>query len=274
MNPANPLQKFFRQPKIYVTLPSKGLFYEPGAFIGDYNNVPVFAMTGMDEIVYKTPDALYSGEATAKVIESCCPFVKNAKVMPSIDIDALIIAIRIATFGDKLSVSQKCTACETENDYDIDLKGMLDYFNNLKFINTVVINDSLTIKIRPLQYDEMSYFSIENFKLQKTLYQTVEMADAEKQKQLDQIYKDLSELQLQLFLTAVEQVQTPDGNVDNKEFIEDWLRNTDRDSYNSIKLKLEQNKETWSMPKQQIKCAACGHEDHVNVTLDQSNFFV
>ena len=134
MNPANPLQKFFRQPKIYVTLPSKGLFYEPGAFIGDYNNVPVFAMTGMDEIVYKTPDALYSGEATAKVIESCCPFVKNAKVMPSIDIDALIIAIRIATFGDKLSVSQKCTACETENDYDIDLKGMLDYFNNLKFI--------------------------------------------------------------------------------------------------------------------------------------------
>ena len=274
MNPANPLQKFFRQPKIYVTLPSKGLFYEPGAFIGDYNNVPVFAMTGMDEIVYKTPDALYSGEATAKVIESCCPFVKNAKVMPSIDIDALIIAIRIATFGDKLSVSQKCTACETENDYDIDLKGMLDYFNNLKFINTVVINDSLTIKIRPLQYDEMSYFSIENFKLQKTLYQTVEMADAEKQKQLDQIYKDLSELQLQLFLTAVEQVQTPDGNVDNKEFIEDWLRNTDRDSYNSIKLKLEQNKETWSMPKQQIKCAACGYEDHVNVTLDQSNFFV
>ncbi len=169
MNPANPLQKFFRQPKIYVTLPSKGLFYEPGAFIGDYNNVPVFAMTGMDEIVYKTPDALYSGEATAKVIESCCPFVKNAKVMPSIDIDALIIAIRIATFGDKLSVSQKCTACETENDYDIDLKGMLDYFNNLKFINTVVINDSLTIKIRPLQYDEMSYFSIENFKLQKDL---------------------------------------------------------------------------------------------------------
>ena len=138
MNPANPLQKFFRQPKIYVSLPSKGLFYEPGAFVGDYNNVPVFAMTGMDEIVYKTPDALYSGEATAKVIESCCPFVKNAKVMPSIDIDALIIAIRIATFGDKLSVSQKCTACETENDYDIDLKGMLDYFNNLKFINTFI----------------------------------------------------------------------------------------------------------------------------------------
>ena len=44
MQQVNPLQKYFRQPKIYVQLPSKGLYYPPGTLAGDYTNVPVFAM--------------------------------------------------------------------------------------------------------------------------------------------------------------------------------------------------------------------------------------
>ena len=75
----NPLQKYFRQPKIFIKLPSKGLYYDREVLNGDHNNVPIFAMTGMDEIIYKTPDALYSGEATIKVIESCCPYITNAQ---------------------------------------------------------------------------------------------------------------------------------------------------------------------------------------------------
>ena len=44
MTANNPLQKYFRQPKIYMALPSKGLFYPPGSLLGDYNNVPIFGM--------------------------------------------------------------------------------------------------------------------------------------------------------------------------------------------------------------------------------------
>ena len=92
MNPNNPLQKYFRQPKVFISLPSKGLFYPEGALQGDHNNAPIFGMTGMDEIIFKTPDALFNGEATVKVVESCCPYIKDAKDMPSIDVDALLVA--------------------------------------------------------------------------------------------------------------------------------------------------------------------------------------
>lgn len=274
MSQSNPLQKFFRQPKVFISLPSKGLYYEPGVLVGDYTNVPIFAMSGMDEIIMKTPDALFTGESTAKVIESCCPYIKNAKLMPGIDIDAILIAIRIATFGNIMSVTQNCTKCEADNDYDIELSDLLDYFNNLKFINTVNISEELTIRVRPLQYEEMNHFSIENFKLQKTLYNSADLADAEKQKQIDQIYKDLSELQLQLFLTAIEAVQISGQSVTEKSFIEEWLRNTDRESYKLIKTKLEENKEVWNIPSQPVKCSNCGHESTITVTLDQSSFFV
>jgi len=274
MSQPNPLQKFFRQPKVYVSLPSKGLYYEPGSLIGDYNNVPVFAMSGMDEIIMKTPDALFTGEATAKVIESCCPYIKNAKTMPSIDIDALLIAIRIATFGDKMSVTHTCQKCEAENEYEIELGKLLDYFNSLKFVNAIAVSESLTIRIRPLQYEEMSYFSIENFKLQKTLFQTADLTDDTRQQQIDQIYKDLSELQLQLFLTAIESVQIEGMLVTEKVHIEEWLRNTERDTYKLIKTKLEENKEAWGMPPNPILCSSCGAENSITITLDQANFFV
>ena len=193
--------------------------------------------------------------------------------MPGIDIDAILIAIRIATFGDKMGVTQTCGNCETENDYDVELGKLLDYFNNLKFINTIPVDESLTIRIRPLQYEEMNYFSIENFKLQKTLYQSAELKEEEKQQTIDQIYKDLSELQLQLFLTAVESVQVDGHSVTEKQYIEEWMRNADRNTYKLVKTKLEENKEAWNIPSQPVKCANCGTESTVTVTLDQANFF-
>lgn len=271
---SNPLQKYFRQPKLYISLPSKGMFYEPGSIQGDYTNLAVYAMSGLDEIIYKTPDALFTGEATAKVIESCCPSIKNARIMPSIDIEAVMVAIRIATFGSTLTINHSCKNCNEENDYEIELSTIIDYFNELKYENTIRVSDDLTIKIRPLQYEEMSYMSMENFKLQKTLYQTENLEEKERQNKIDEIYQSLSELQLQLFLTTIEQIQTTEGIVTEKRFIEEWLRNTDRSIYNLIKEKLEQNKETWSSPKQNIQCANCKTTDQVQVVLDQSNFFV
>ena len=102
----NPLHKYFRQPKIYLRLPSSGNFYPAGALekteSGEY---PVYSMTAKDEIVMKTPDALMNGQATVDIIQSCVPNIKDAWKVPSIDLDAILVAIRIATYGEMLDVS-------------------------------------------------------------------------------------------------------------------------------------------------------------------------
>ena len=65
---ANPLSKHFRQPKLYIKLPSGGNFYRPGSLVpeqtGEY---PVYAMTAKDELMFKTPDALLNGQSTVNV---------------------------------------------------------------------------------------------------------------------------------------------------------------------------------------------------------------
>lgn len=273
MQPINPLQKYYRQPKIFVSLPSRGLYYPLGALQGDSSNVPIFGMNGMDEILYKTPDALFSGEATIKVIESCCPYIKDAGSIPTLDVDTLIIAIRVATFGEKITYSHTCKNCSTENDFEIDLRTILEYFSNLKFENIVEVGN-LKVTLRPLTYKELTKINIENFKLQKMMLQLDLIEDEEqKQARVDEIYRKLADLQTELFITSIESVQIPEGVVNEKEYITDWVKNSERDLYAKIKEKLELNKAAWEVPKQKIQCTNCGTPDELEINLDQSSFF-
>jgi hypothetical protein len=278
-NHGNPLQKYFRQPKIYISLPSKGLFYSEGSLQGDYNNMPVFGMTGMDEIIFKTPDALLNGESTVKVLESCCPYIKEGDKVPSIDIDALLVAIRIATYGEVLDVSHTCAECSHENDYEISLSKILEYFNNQTYDGKIIIDD-LILVLRPLNYKEVTEFNIENFKLQKMLFQlnqssmSEEEGGEEKIKSIQaNIYKTISEIQVKLFISSIESIRVGNELVEDVEYISEWLQNSERGFFQEIKRKLEKNKEIWDIPKQHIKCNNCEHETDIAVTLDPSNFF-
>jgi hypothetical protein len=269
----NPLQKFFRQPKIYISLPSKGLYYEPGALIGDYTHVPILAMTGIDEIILKTPDALFNGESTIKIIESCCPYIKDAKNIPVIDVDALLAAIKIATFGNTATVSKTCTNCGTENDYDLPLNSIIDYFSNLKFNNKIVLDNQLEITIRPLKYSEMSYFSMENFKLQKILNQASDLDEEGKKAKINEIYARLGELQLELLTFTVETVTVESTVVTEKEYIGEWLKNVERTVFSDIKKRIEENKDQWEIPETPVVCTECNTENKIQLSLDQSSFF-
>ena len=53
----NPLAKHFRQPVMYIKLPSQGRWWANNAIeIPVTGEIPVYAMTARDEITFKTPD--------------------------------------------------------------------------------------------------------------------------------------------------------------------------------------------------------------------------
>ena len=121
----NPLAQFFRQPKIYMSLPSNGKFYPTGALeMPENGELPVFAMTAKDELLMRTPDALMNGASTVEVIKSCVPSIKNPWFMPSIDVDAVLIAIRYATFGQEMGVGTTCPKCSEQDEKEVAKKKM------------------------------------------------------------------------------------------------------------------------------------------------------
>ena len=147
---ANPLKQYFRQPAIYMRLPTGGKYWAEGTIdIPQNGEIPVYPMTAIDEITYRTPDALFNGQAVASVIQSCIPNVKNAWAAPTPDINSMLVAIRLASYGHELEISSTCPSCDTAEDYAIDLRQILDQLKLPDFESTLQYGD-LEIAFTPV----------------------------------------------------------------------------------------------------------------------------
>jgi len=269
----NPLKKYFRQPKIFTSLPTRGIYSDPGTYMGDLDNMPVYGMTGMDEILMKTPDALLSGESTVRVIESCCPVIKNAWNISVLDLDAILCAIKIATYGNTLNISHKCTACEAENDYDIELGDIVTHFKQCQYDGTVHLKD-VTIKLRPLTYKDWTNFQLITFGIQRQLNQTSNVEDAtERSKLINDLLSQVNNLQKEMLSQQIDRVEVAEGVVDQRTFINEWIINSEQLVYEKIKEQIEKNRKTWEIPATKVICADCQAENAVTISLDQASFF-
>jgi len=275
-NEISPLKKYRRQPKIYATLPSKGKFYDATVVNnGDFTELPVFSMTANDEILFKTPDALINGQATANNIRSCVPSVLNPMQLVTLDIDYLLLAIRLATYGSGLSVNHKCKHCKHENSYDIDIQKLLDYYNSLEYKDQIQI-ENFVVKIRPLTYQEFSETQQRNIALSRALrIQSQKITDEQKRDAfINETLQQIATLTVEFIFRSIKSI-TVDG-VEETDIVEikEFLDDNDISFYNTIKEHIESQVEVWQMPTQNVQCEACEKEDKVAVRIDQSDFFV
>jgi len=271
----NPLQKYFRQPKIYLSLPTGGKFYPPGLIKGDPSNLPVFGMTAMDEIVFKTPDALFSGEATVQVIKSCIPAIEQPWLMPQLDVDACLIAIRIATYGQTLETAFTCKECGEDNKFDLDLSKTLDYFTDLKYDDSLIVGP-LMVKLKPLNYREVTELNMDIYNLRKQLYNSTSTSndDKESSKKLNEVYKKIAEYTASGYKKSIQSVETDETQVNDPTQIEEWLKESDKEFFDKIKEHLEKLSKKWTIQPQTCNCVECEAENTVAVGMDNSNFFV
>lgn len=269
----NPLKKYFRQPKVYIDLPSKGIYNQPGTLSSDPTKLPIFGMTGMDEILFKTPDALLNGEATAKVIESCCPTIVDSWDLSLLDLDLVLVAIRIATHGNTMTVTHTCTSCQAVNDYDIELGNIVQHFANCEYDSKIVMKD-ITIKIHPLNYKQWTEFQLKNFAIQRRLAQTIGITDKDEQsKNIGLLFEQVSQVQTEMLFAQIEAVETQEGVVNQREFIREWLVNSDADVFEALRIQVDKNRTAWQIPKIDVDCTECNAKNQLAIEMDQSTFF-
>ena len=271
----NPLSSFYRQPKIYVRLPSKGKFYEPGSLdLSENGEYPVYAMTAKDELLFKTPDALLNGTSTVELIKSCIPAILNPWVMPNIDLDFALIAIRIATYGDKMDVGTNCPHCNAENSYDMDLTAWLDIFNNFTY-NTDIAVDPLTVHVRPYTYKEVTKTALKSMEQQR-IFQVINddtLSDEIKLEKFGASFLKLTELTVDVIADCITAIDTPDGSVSDKDMIKEFIANCSKDIFQKIQDHVVQMKELIEFKAQNVTCGECSKPFSLPVTMDQSNFF-
>jgi hypothetical protein len=278
----NPLRKYFRQPKVYITLPSKGKFYPEGDIeIPETNEFPVFAMTAKDELTMKTPDALLNGAATVDVIRSCIPTIKNPWAMPSIDLDAALIAIRIATYGDQMEITTKVPGTGEERTFTIDLRQLLNKLVTKEYDTETVIND-MKVSIRPLTYKEFTDASLKTFEEQRifNLVNDDEIPDQEKLARFNVSFQKLTDLTVTSLAKSIVKIAIGDTEVTNNVHIDEFVKNADKDFYNQVLAHIETQRDLFVLEPLKVTsseediAAGAPKEYEVPITFDQSNFFV
>lgn len=281
----NPLEKYYRQAVIYITLPSKGKYYSKEVFDPTTTGeLPVLPMTAKDEIEFKTPDAMISGQATVNVIQSCIPNIKDAWQLVNYDLDTVLLGIRIATYGETMDVTgiiPGVTPTETIN-HTLNLPQLLETMKNIELTDTGTTKSGFTIRCKPLDYKKLSDSQISAFEQQKQ-YATVatsKLSDEEKGKSFAQNFAKLTELNFSMLVDAIIEITTPDGEVvSDPEQIKSFVNNANTKIISEIQLVLGEIRTQAAIKPlklkstdEQIKKGAKATFE-MPITFDSSNFF-
>jgi len=285
---ANPLSKYFRQPKLYIQLPSQGKYYAPEAIdFPESGELPVYSMTAKDELILKTPDALLNGQATVDVIQSCIPNIKDAWKMPSIDLDVCLIAIRLATYGEMMTLTLKTPVTGEEKEMQVDLRQLLDNFANLEYSNTVMMPE-MTVSLRPLTYREFTTGALKTFEEQRifNIVNDDKISEEDKLQAFTNSFAKLTELTVDMMCKGIQTITIPATEEDedptvvtNSKHILEFVKNADKQFFNQVQKHLEGEREKFAIRPLTAEATPEEIEQgvpetyEVPITFDQSNFF-
>ena len=279
----NPLGKYYRQPQIYIKLPSGGIYYAKEVFTPtETGEIPILPMTAKDELAFKTPDAMMSGQATVDVIQSCVPNFKDAWKLVNYDIDAVLLAIRIATYGETMDVTFRVPITNEEMSHTVNLPAVLEELGRVKITDEATTKSGFRVKLAPLDYRSLTQVQVAQFEQQK-IYATVNnsaLSESEKSTQFVKSFKLLNNINFSMLVDSISEITTPDGNtVVDKTQIKDFCENCDAKVINEIQDELAKIRRqaqikplVMKATEEQIKKGAPDSYE-VPVTFDISNFF-
>jgi hypothetical protein len=275
MQQPNPLSQFFRQPSIHIRLPSGGKFYPAGTINMPPNGeLPVLPMTAVDEITYRTPDALFNGSALVSVIKSCIPSIREPWAMPTTDIDTVLIAIRIASFGHGMDIDTTCPSCKHSDEITLDLRVINDQIRPGDYDKSLSIGN-LEFHFKPINYKDVNQNNQVQFEQQQALriVNSDEIEESAKVEQLNRSMRVINELTLKTIAQSISAIKTPDALVTEIEYIYEFLNNCDSRLFGQLRDYVIALKQASEIKPIDLACPECKHQYTQPFTLDMASFF-
>ena len=279
---ANPLNKYFRQASIYVALPSGTDYPQDVVTKSETGEIGIMPMTAKDEIRFKTPDALMNGQGVVDVIQSCVPDIKDAWQIKSYDLDTILVAIRIATYGETMEINFNVPGANESVAHTVNLPAILDEIQKTTVDTAFTLKDGLKITVQPLTYRDMTSTSLQTFQQQKmySAIQDSELPDEDKATRFNDAFKKLTDLNASILLKNMASITMTDGTViTDPAHIKEFVDNANTTVIKEIETKLMDLRTQGAVKplklkasEEQIKKGAPATYE-VPVTFDTANFF-
>lgn len=275
----NPLKNLYRKKSVFVALPSDSKFYKNPPRLSIDEELGVLPMTASDDILLKSPDALFNGEALISMLKSCAPDIPDPEEMPVCDLDLVLMAIKVATNGEGLDVVARCPKCETEETYEINLPALMSTSQKISKDNIVELEEGAKVHVRPYSLRSQIKGQVQrfhNYRMQMMLNK--DMPNDEKAKIFDEALVAASAISVQLAADNILLVEIPQEGADpikvnDPEHIFEWVENMDSKTYEAVITRIRDLSDSTINTEISLQCPSCTNEYRTDLELDPVSFF-
>lgn len=239
----NPLSSFGRHPKLELNLPSEGKWYPDGSLELNANNtVSVRSMTGSDDLKFKAGDASMGGSNVLNLIASCIPNIKKVQDIPSIDLDALLLAIRWASYGQILKQTIQVPNTTITKTIQVDLEKVLGKLSSSSqsWDETLTItsddNTTLIILVKPINVSTLFSKTQQIQEQKESIIKNSSVSKSLDAPSFNVAVNQLSNVAIELIASSIESLILPDGTkISDQPSILKIIQDLDVSYFNAIR---------------------------------------
>ena len=264
MPPASPTQQAeafsFVVPTDFVELPSKGRYYAPNHPLHDKEVLEIKHMTAKEEDILTSKTLLKKGIAIDRVIANV---IVDKSIDPNSllvgDRNALIIALRAASYGSRYETTVVCPSCQTKVQFAFNLEEPNIYTGERTPEIDIARNEDGTFDVELPSTKVMATFKLLTGRDEKTYLNNLEQD--KKSKSGERIITR----QLMTMLVAA----NGDDRIETRRYVAQNLPSIDsrhlRLAYKMVNPNIDLT--------QDFECSSCGFEEQMEVPLGADFFW-
>lgn len=313
---SNPLLDDLREnqafPSVSIALPTLGQWYDEGVLAPDVDpkDVPVGVLGVIAEQNYRDPWLLATGQGMVKLIRSVCPSVLEPAKLAEIDIETILIASRLASYGEQMKLKHSCynkvvvvddseekeeggeektkvITCNQENEITIDLQQFILRYEPIteeeimeKFHITLE-KYGQEVFLQPMPYHasieliKQGVYTDRQIKELSNMEVDDFLVSADSIQKYSEIVDVTSEATLDSLVACIHHVKTRSNQaVQDREAIKEWLLVLPTQDVEQISSKVnEYTAEFKEKSTITYTCSSCGQENRVILELDSERLF-
>ena len=276
---SNPLQQYFRTPKLYVKLPTLGNYNSSDDIeMSDNYEVGVFPLTAIDQLMLRTPDALLNGQSLYTIIQSCVPSIKNVKKLTQPDINSIIVGIKVASNGAMFDFKCNCPSCQVENEVQINLTHYLDTADTLPDKKTIELDNDLLIYVKPYNFEQRNIQMINEFEESKALKLMDEKLDVDDTSKMIEISEHVNNIAQRTFDVVAQslvkiEIKGQKEPVTDRTYLTEFLKGISKSQADIIINAIKELNETGIARTTDVVCQSCSYEWKQPIDFDPTSFF-
>lgn len=275
-------------PTVSVALPTLGRWYHEDVFEEgvDPTDLEVKAIGIVAEQRYRDPYLLASGKALPYLIHQVCPSIIKPEELCDMDVEVILIATRLVSYGEEMMVPHKCAKeeCDEENQIPLNLTEFIMRYSPMEDVSEyemTLMPMQHKVYLRPMPYRTsinvikrsfMSEVKSEEFTgaTPERLILEPELADSYASMLEDATLANIDAIEASIFC-----VETRSGKkVYASESIREWLETIPGKCVEEIGARMRDlSNRLRDIPLVKYKCGACGHENKFVLQMDPQRLF-